>query len=590
MAINQRDIDQAFSEKKATFGGTKEDYFGYLHLQREYKLSPDQAGDCISFGSQSLGVNGYHVDEAKKNLYLFIFKWSNDHKVFKDSFKSLTLQGLEQIFGNPSKEDLQNQFLRRIRASLNENQSIINKVYIYFVFNGDPEVADKSNALAALRESLEAKKHILDQYFESRNISLTIDYRSNLSKTRTNQTVAKKTYQYTLPVKNTVEYKNQSGYRMFIAMVPLVSFHKMYLEMGYRLFDRNIRAGLSIENSPNRSIKNALKRIVISGEDNPENFIFHHNGIALSVANVEWNDNSMLITEPRVLNGAQTVSSLGHFLEEQENNKKLESGRKRLNEIYVLTKVIDPKGDENFVTEVTVNNNRQNPVEPWNLRASDPIQLEIADKFAEELNIFYERQENAFGSLSQEDLEDLNVNQQKSVEIKRFAQTLLSMQGNIDKINSLRDVFESSGLYNAVFNKKVLQADCKGLLLLYKANFRLNAAVQSIIESGPNKYFFVNKGKNLIWALLLQALMNDPKWEEWKESYGVNIAMETNYKDLLKDLAIKKVRLLVSDLIAEPKLAEQIQLQKYNFLRTKATYDRAMEYAVDRFAWVKKSL
>ncbi len=590
MAINQRDLDQAFAENKSSLGGTKEDYFGYLHLLRDYKVSSDEAAECISFGNDSLGINGFWVDGAKKNLYLYVFKWSADHKSFKESFKTLTQSGLDQIFGNPTKEELQNQFLRRIRASLNENQSVVNKVYIYFVFNGDPEAADKSNALGALRESLEAKKHLLDQYFENRNISLTIDFRSNLSKTRTNQTVAKKTFQYTLPVRNTVEYKNQSGYRMFIAMVPLVAFHKMYLEMGYRLFDRNIRAGLSIENSPNRSIKNALKRIVLTGEDNPENFIFHHNGIALSVANVEWNVNSMLITEPRVLNGAQTVSSLGHFLEEQEGNKKLESGRKRLNEIYVLTKIIDPKGDESFVTEVTVNNNRQNPVEPWNLRASDPIQLEIADKFAEDLNIFYERQENAFGSLSQEDLEDLNVNQQKSVEIKRFAQTLLAMQGNIDKINNLRDVFESSGVYNGVFHKKVLQADCKGLLLLYKVNFRLNAAVQSIIESGPNKYFFVNKGKNLIWALLLQALLNDPKLEEWKDSFGVNISMETNYKDLLKDLAIKKVKLLISDVIAEPKIAEQVQLQKYNFLRTKAIYDRAMEYGSERFSWTKKSL
>ena len=35
---------------------------------------------------------------------------------------------------------------------------------------------------------------------------------------------------------------------------------------------------------------------------------------------------------------------------------------------------------------MTINTNRQNPVEPANLRASDPIQLELQDKFRDELN------------------------------------------------------------------------------------------------------------------------------------------------------------------------------------------------------------
>jgi hypothetical protein len=68
-----------------------------------------------------------------------------------------------------------------------------------------------------------------------------------------------------------------------------------------------------------------------------------------------------------------------------------------------LCKIISRAKDD-FVTRVTINNNRQNPVEPWNLRANDTIQLELQDKFADELKLYYERQENAFDQLSVDDL------------------------------------------------------------------------------------------------------------------------------------------------------------------------------------------
>jgi hypothetical protein len=58
---------------------------------------------------------------------------------------------------------------------------------------------------------------------------------------------------------------------------------------------------------------------------------------------------------------------------------------------------------------VTVNNNRQNPVEPWNLRANDLIQLELQDKFRADLQMYYERQENAFDQLSADDLSEYGI-------------------------------------------------------------------------------------------------------------------------------------------------------------------------------------
>jgi AIPR protein len=61
------------------------------------------------------------------------------------------------------------------------------------------------------------------------------------------------------------------------------------------------------------------------------------------------------------------------------------------------------------IASVCFNNNRQNPVEPWNLHANDLIQLELQEKFRDDPGIYYERQENAFDQLSPEDLEDYGI-------------------------------------------------------------------------------------------------------------------------------------------------------------------------------------
>src|SRR5205814_10520778 len=141
-----------------------------------------------------------------------------------------------------------------------------------------------------------------------------------------------------------------------------------------------------------RSLSHAFKRIVLDGSDDPSVFVFDHNGVTLSAENFRSENGTYRITEPRVLNGAQTIATLSRFLKANEGNQRLTGGKEALESTYVLTKIVT-EAAQDFVTRVTINNNRQNPVEPWNLRANDEIQLELQDKFKQELGIYYERQE-----------------------------------------------------------------------------------------------------------------------------------------------------------------------------------------------------
>lgn len=588
MFAEKRELDQIYSDLKTKYGGLKEDYFALIYLSKEYKKSYDEIAPQVAFGNNDYGIDAYYIDTERRNLYLYQFKWSDNHQLFKESYKALIERGMEKIFGNSLQDQYQNQLLLYLKRDLIENKSIIDRVFIYFVFNGDPESANNSKILDNYREDLEAKKRYIDEYFDRTDISLTIDYISNETKKRGRFTHTNKTHTYNIDFSSSINKETDTGNKMYVGFIKLFDLYEIYKEMGNRLFDRNIRYGLSPDSSPNKSIRRALTDIVLNSKEISDNFVFNHNGVTLSADFIRFNDDKINITEPRVLNGAQTIVSFDKFILDNKNNRSLDNNKDILRSIEVIAKIILAKSQE-FVVSVTINNNRQNPVEPWNLRASDEIQLEFEDKFREDLGIYYERQENAFESLSNDDLEQLGIEQYKSIQIRKFAQTLLAIQGEVEKISRMKDVFEDDKLYQLTFKDKYLRAKSHKLIIAYKVQFRLNRIIDQIIESGADRlYDYYRKSRNLVWSIMLQSLFNDPKINVYAEKYGSSLTIEGDFNELLKDLASRKVRMILSDLAKEDRYNELINEGKYSFLKTRATFNRCMEIAYNRFDWVVK--
>jgi len=165
MGITDRAIDQAFSDLKITCGGVRNDYFGLLYLMQEFGLERERAIEQVAFGGNDYGVDGFHFDSEKRNLYLFQFKCSDSHAQFKQSFNRLIEAGMERIFGARNQDQHQNQLLLQIKSYLLENEAVIDRVCIHFVFLGDPAEAERSQVLDKLREDLENKKYLIDQRF-----------------------------------------------------------------------------------------------------------------------------------------------------------------------------------------------------------------------------------------------------------------------------------------------------------------------------------------------------------------------------------------------------------------------------------------
>jgi hypothetical protein len=300
-------------------------------------------------------------------------------------------------------------------------------------------------------------------------------------------------------------------------------------------------------------------------------------------------DGQFKITEPRLLNGAQTVTTFARFLKANEGNKLLVERRSELERIHVMCRIITQAPPE-FVTMVTINNNRQNPVEPWNLHANDMIQLEIQDKFRDELGIYYERQDRAFENLSDEELEEQGITEYKAIKLTGLARTFLVSDGEVDKLTRFREVFEDDRVYNQVFNANRLKADARKIVLCYKVQFRLRRLVNDIVDKGANKYAYVQRARNLLWALLCQAILNDSRLEDRAEEFGRGLSLEAQYTDWLSGLATTRCRFILSDLVADKAYAPKAAEGNFSFMRTNAAYRRSMEIAYKRWKWVEKRL
>ena len=187
---------------------------------------------------------------------------------------------MERIFGARRQDQHQNQLLLQLKSCLIENEAVIDRVCIHFVFLGDPGEAERSQVLDKLREDLENKKYLIDQRF-GRSVTMVIEFRSARTRKVGPTTHLRKTHTYPVQLDKTVTRNGSNGELMTVGFIRLVDLHTMYREMGQRFFERNIRAALPEEEAVNRSIQQSLKRIVIDGKDDARGFCFNHNGVTL---------------------------------------------------------------------------------------------------------------------------------------------------------------------------------------------------------------------------------------------------------------------------------------------------------------------
>lgn len=584
MVITENQVAQVANEMKPLRGGVDNDYFGLLFLEKEFKLSRDDASEQIAYGGNDFGIDGYHVDRQAKNLHLLQFKFSKSADQFIGSMQRLITAGLARVFDAKSQQ-AENPIIREIKSKLYELRNVIDTVYLEFIFTGDPDKAQENEALQKLREDLQSRSYLTQAYF-GRAVPIIVRFRSTLKRGHEELYTP---LSFPLGMSGDLSSAGPDGQMMHVGFVKLRELHTMFVAMKERFLDRNIRSLLSgrkpgDETAVNRRLIKAFEEIVISRKTAPAVFAFNHNGVTLFAELFEGAEGDYRITEPRLLNGAQTIGSFDAFVKSHRDNAVLAQSTDRLDAIKVMCKVIT-RSDQDFITTVTICNNRQNPVEPWNLRANDMIQLQLANRFREEVGLFYERQENAFEHFSDEELQEKGLKTGDAVELVRLAQTFLVTDGNIDKLSRMTEVFENDKSYEQVFSPSRLTADFRAICLCYKLQFKLRLLVQSIVDRGQNKYAFLPRARPLLWALMCQAMLNHSEFDHYADRYGNDLRHPHQLIEWWYELAANSCRLIIRDLVNLPENQDRVRDGNFSFLKTNATFERAMEIGRKRSKW-----
>lgn len=591
MPITKHDkqaLDQIHSDWSERFGGRKEDYFALLYLTKKFNCEVEDIAPQVCFGGNDYGIDAYHIDRETRNLYLYQFKWSENHNLFKDSLERLSKDGLERIFGSPLADPNQNELLNTLRADLYEHKSLIERVLVHFVFKGETEAAENSEGLGYRRENVENKSHLLHTYFGRDDVELSVEFIADRRKPPT----SKPAESHTIAFSNSACITSADGKEMHVGFMPLMDLHRIHRSLGQRFLDRNIRSGLSADNPPNRRIREALTDIVIKEKLAPDVFSFNHNGVTLAAERLEMLDGRVVVHVPRLLNGAQTVTSVTKFLQDSDGHPALAENSQLLESIRLMAKIVIDDPSSEFVTNVTICNNRQNPVEPWNLRANDKIQCDLHDRLKEELKVFYSRQENAFRNYSTDELEEMGYDSaiQRDMRIRQMAQTFLAVQGEVAKMSKLPEVFENQKQYESTFRDSYLHCDARKIVIAYKVGMVLRDPMRRLDERAAQKIrYVVSRARNLVWALLIQAILNDDNLHDLLEEYGTSLKRESTFREHLRKSASSKLLPILRDVMAQDEYADRISNEKYEFIRTKEMFNNCKDAAYEQFGWTKKS-
>lgn len=313
MVITKQDkheLDQTFSDWSEMYGGCKEDYFACMYLTSKFHCTVPNVAARIAFGGNDYGLDAYYIDPEAKNLYLYQFKWSENHNLFKESLDRLAKDGMNRIFGNPMGDPSANELLNMLRAELHEYRSAIKHVLVHFVFKGDVDSAEESEGLRSRRETLENKAHLVHTYFNDTDIDLTVEFIAD----RRRPPVPKPVETYKITYLQPVSVQTQDEQKlMYVGFLPLMDLVRIYKSLGLRFLDRNIRFGLSFDNTPNIKIREALSDIVLKKKTTPDVFAFNHNGVTLAAEQLIFEDGHAIIKVPRLLNGGTNRHERGQI-------------------------------------------------------------------------------------------------------------------------------------------------------------------------------------------------------------------------------------------------------------------------------------
>ena len=578
--------------------GTMDEILALRWLETEHAIVHERALHQVAFGlSQDLGVHGFHLDQARETLILFVCNSTKYVSDFAGPLNRFCTHGLAALFTD--RKDLidslfdpqepikgSQRFVSQFQSLVDESKSLIRVVNIRLVFFGQPESASTATIIGNFQEDIRHQRRLIDLRFPGQVVEVT----STVKSADGSSTVPDKLkgYRRQIAMANHVETSGPDGQLMQIGTVSLWQLLEIYRDLGIRFLSRNVRASLTVSTGSNQALSKAFREVA-DGTSPPEFFLFRHNGVTLTASACQLMEGGLDLYEPQLLNGAQTVTTLVSVCADLTKRKEMtREVEKRLKKLFVIGRVIS-NATRSFVTSVAIASNRQNPIMPWHLRAHDDVQSLLQSWFLDRLGLYYEVQEKAFDTMSEDERQALGVLEgDKCIDIRKLAQTFLAADGLIDKMQQMKAVFEDDDFYAKTFHQVRTQCAPEDVVFCYKIERRIRKMLTLL--GGSDKYSFVKSARSLIWSLLSQAYLNSNGREKLGATHGRSLVATGGFTEVVEGLASTRVKPLLVWIANHSEYVDQVKAERYGFLGTRKVFDQSMGIARDKWGWQHKHL
>lgn len=342
------------------------DLLSWWYFRRLRGIDDTEIGEILCDGYNDLGIDAIWIDDDQ---FVHFYQFKNPVSMaagFPGGDVDKVISGLTLILGRKH-ADIAN---AELRGRVEEIYQIVPAGYRLHLVTSGAGVSEEARVkLDAFVSSLLGPEHFFNWGCEDV------------------ATLQDSLYQKTLPtIDQPIEFSlDQSPYPVRSANHDCWLFHvgasiliDLYETHGEQLLQQNIRV-YEGDRGTNESIRNTC-----TGDD-AGNFLHFNNGVTFLGDEASWDAFTRKLTLRRgqIVNGGQTVRVL----------YSAHTGHQLRPEVLVPIRVITSQGDKSFASNVAVNLNNQNRIEPSFLRSNDPRILQLGGALAS-LGWYLERREN----------------------------------------------------------------------------------------------------------------------------------------------------------------------------------------------------
>jgi hypothetical protein len=531
--IPKEDCQKAIKVFRAKQGveATDENIIATIHLMNTHGVDFHAALDQSSRSGNDHGVDAWFYDEAKSELFIYQSKLTESRPAALRGLGDLDYarQWLEEIIieGTVASIPNDNHCLFNLYTTLSKARDSIRQVNFYLASLFDKNEMEDMPEYTDFQKTF-IKSRLNEFIRQKRAGKLTLNLTQYNLETALPEKI--KTYPLTTLPESRVELKRNAY--LDLSYVPLHSLVQLYRQRGTVLFDKNVRLSLMATKEAKERLVNPLDATldkIVSGELNPNIFPFYHIGITIAAsASTTENDGHLNLEAPSIINGCQTITIANEYLRRLEKSSNNEEALARFKQIKVIAKVVvGTTNDE--LKEITNANNRQNPIENWQLFSNEPIHIEI-EQVLKENGVFYERQKGKFDSVMKNaDNAKFYFNTKGAyIKVVDLGQIIAVAKGQLQWAAKPSDIFLNKENHDKVFDRAVTKYHqdilfCTNLQKAIKRGLNVYLEQPTYANSNAPKIFIKPMVRAHLSRLALLYFYQNPNKESLRVDYSTQL-------------------------------------------------------------------